>query len=212
MESKLEDEATEATGNALAPRVSVIHRDDDHSRDDDNSDTSRAASLHKVTTAGVDPATFKPSPRLYIAFGTLALITLMVALDGTSLIVALPVSCFMLSCMIEMLIGSLYYSTEAQRNSNRSFLVWHFILPYIHNLPTESRLLFPQFRSQTYGHGGSRNFPHRCPGRCFIGQLCSATRWEILPGSRRRWADCTDGDPGQGSGAAVVARTVVWDH
>ena len=34
---------------------------------------------------------FKPSKRLYVAFLTLAVITLMVALDGTSLSVALPV-------------------------------------------------------------------------------------------------------------------------
>ena len=34
---------------------------------------------------------FKPSARLYLAFLTLAVITLMVALDGTSLSVALPV-------------------------------------------------------------------------------------------------------------------------
>lgn len=81
--SKPENEAGE---NVLAPQVSIMHQEDDHS------DISRPESLHKVTTAGVDPATFKPSPRLYIAFGTLAVITLMVALDGTSLSVALPVS------------------------------------------------------------------------------------------------------------------------
>lgn len=38
------------------------------------------------------PDDFKPSTRLYVAFLTLAVITLMVALDGTSLSVALPVS------------------------------------------------------------------------------------------------------------------------
>ena len=35
---------------------------------------------------------FKPSTRLYLAFLTLAVITMAVALDGTSLSVALPVS------------------------------------------------------------------------------------------------------------------------
>ena len=35
---------------------------------------------------------WKPSRRLYLAFLTLAVITMMVALDGTSLSVALPVS------------------------------------------------------------------------------------------------------------------------
>ena len=38
------------------------------------------------------PPEWKPSMRLYVAFLTLAVITLMVALDGTSLSVALPVS------------------------------------------------------------------------------------------------------------------------
>lgn len=38
-------------------------------------------------------AEFKPTLMLYLAFGTLAVITMMVALDGTSLSVALPVSC-----------------------------------------------------------------------------------------------------------------------
>lgn len=37
-------------------------------------------------------AEFKPSARLYLAFLTLCVMTLMVALDGTSLSVALPVS------------------------------------------------------------------------------------------------------------------------
>jgi hypothetical protein len=35
---------------------------------------------------------WKPSPGIYVAFLTLCVITLMVALDGTSLSVALPVS------------------------------------------------------------------------------------------------------------------------
>lgn len=51
-------------------------------------------SLQQVTSAGIPPtpeAEFKPTTRLYLAFGTLAVITLMVALDGTSLSVALPV-------------------------------------------------------------------------------------------------------------------------
>ena len=40
---------------------------------------------------GVLPPEFKPSLRLYLAFLTLAVITMAVALDGTSLSVALPV-------------------------------------------------------------------------------------------------------------------------
>lgn len=40
----------------------------------------------------LEPLEFKPSTRLYLAFLTLAVITMAVALDGTSLSVALPVS------------------------------------------------------------------------------------------------------------------------
>lgn len=40
----------------------------------------------------IEQPEWKPSTRLYVAFLTLAVITLMVALDGTSLSVALPVS------------------------------------------------------------------------------------------------------------------------
>ena len=63
-------------------------------------DLSMEQSLHQVQSAhfphtGPIPpileAEFKPTARLYLAFGTLAVITLMVALDGTSLSVALPV-------------------------------------------------------------------------------------------------------------------------
>ena len=53
-----------------------------------------AHSLQQVKSAGIPPvpeAKFKPTIKLYLAFGTLAVITLMVALDGTSLSVALPV-------------------------------------------------------------------------------------------------------------------------
>ena len=38
------------------------------------------------------PSEFQPSTRLYLAFLTLAVMTLMAALDGTSLSVALPVN------------------------------------------------------------------------------------------------------------------------
>ena len=36
------------------------------------------------------PRAFKPTPRLYLAFLTLVVLTMVVALDGTSLSVALP--------------------------------------------------------------------------------------------------------------------------
>ncbi|KAL8714746.1 MAG: hypothetical protein Q9220_001259 [cf. Caloplaca sp. 1 TL-2023] len=51
---------------------------------------SRHLSHPGVQEKETDPE-WKPSGRLYLAFGTLAVITLMVALDGTSLSVALPI-------------------------------------------------------------------------------------------------------------------------
>jgi hypothetical protein len=49
------------------------------------------SSLVPDTKPEPEPVEWKPSKRLYVAFLTLAVITLMVALDGTSLSVALPV-------------------------------------------------------------------------------------------------------------------------
>ena len=46
----------------------------------------------EVVKASDTIAEFKPSKSLYIVFATLSVITLMVALDGTSVSVALPVS------------------------------------------------------------------------------------------------------------------------
>lgn len=50
------------------------------------------STLNPDTKPQPDLVAWKPSKRLYVAFLTLAVITLMVALDGTSLSVALPVS------------------------------------------------------------------------------------------------------------------------
>src|ERR1700733_4246960 len=50
---------------------------------------SPASSISKEST---EPTVeFKPTTRLYLAFGALAVLTLMVALDGTSISVALPI-------------------------------------------------------------------------------------------------------------------------
>ena len=59
--------------------------------EDAKPDPTSLAELERQLT-GVAAEDFKPSKRLYVAFLTLAVITLMVALDGTSLSVALPVS------------------------------------------------------------------------------------------------------------------------
>ena len=50
---------------------------------------SPASSISKESTDSA--AEFKPTARLYLAFGALAVLTLMVALDGTSISVALPI-------------------------------------------------------------------------------------------------------------------------
>jgi predicted MFS family arabinose efflux permease len=50
---------------------------------------SPASSISKESTDSA--AEFKPTTRLYLAFGALAVLTLMVALDGTSISVALPI-------------------------------------------------------------------------------------------------------------------------
>ena len=72
-------------GNPATPQVSDVHRGGE-----DNA--SMQSSLKDVRSLGAPDVEFKPSRRLYVAFATLAVITLMVALDGTSLSVALPVS------------------------------------------------------------------------------------------------------------------------
>ena len=86
MDSDKPDDAGEPVDKSVvAPQTSIVHKDADDS-------VSRESSLHQVQSIGVPEAEFKPSRRLYVAFATLAVITLMVALDGTSLSVALPVS------------------------------------------------------------------------------------------------------------------------
>ena len=62
----------------------------------DISVASSSSSTHEVEKkySNDEVVDFKPTTGLYIAFCTLAIITLMVALDGTSLSVALPVSYF----------------------------------------------------------------------------------------------------------------------
>lgn len=52
---------------------------------------SRSSNENAVDPGAEEVAAFKPSSGLYIAFVALAVITLMVALDGTSLSVSLPV-------------------------------------------------------------------------------------------------------------------------
>ena len=76
----------DGAASVAASRVSTINGHENHSG------SSTPPSLHQVKSAGVPLEGFKATPRLYVAFITLSVITLMVALDGTSLSVALPVS------------------------------------------------------------------------------------------------------------------------
>ena len=89
---------------ALPQSAMMIKREVEGQDNDQNPITEKSLrqstssySLQQVKSAGIPPvpeADFKPTTRLLLAFGTLAVITLMVALDGTSLSVALPVGSF----------------------------------------------------------------------------------------------------------------------
>ena len=89
-------------GDLSSPASITVSNQDTEERENDQDLTAvsslyqvkSAYSLQQVQSRGIPPipeAGFKPTTRLYLAFGTLAVITLMVALDGTSLSVALPV-------------------------------------------------------------------------------------------------------------------------
>ena len=92
-------------GNLAFPQSAMMmNREVEGQENDQNPTTEKSLhqstssySLQQVKSAGIPPvpeADFKPTTRLFLAFGTLAVITLMVALDGTSLSVALPVGFF----------------------------------------------------------------------------------------------------------------------
>ncbi len=70
----------------IPPSVNLSSESEKH-----NASANSSAVISDARPA-LESAEWKPSKRLYVAFLTLAVITLMVALDGTSLSVALPVS------------------------------------------------------------------------------------------------------------------------
>lgn len=95
-ESKQNEEGLSFPQSAMVDNREVKEHEVDQSLTTELSlhEVKSAYSLKQVKSAGIPPvpeAEFKPTTRLYLAFGTLAVITLMVALDGTSLSVALPV-------------------------------------------------------------------------------------------------------------------------
>lgn len=97
-------ESKQNEGDLAFPQSAMINREVEGQENDQNPITEKSLrqstssySLQQVKSAGIPPvpeAEFKPTTRLFLAFGTLAVITLMVALDGTSLSVALPVGFF----------------------------------------------------------------------------------------------------------------------
>ena len=76
------------SGHKQASTTALSVSEDAASMKPDPSDVSKLE--RKLTGVAVED--FKPSKRLFAAFLTLAVMILMVALDGTSLSVALPVS------------------------------------------------------------------------------------------------------------------------
>ena len=81
----------EIPGGGEAAATSMVQATDSDHEDLPKPESGTIADLERKLT-GIAAEDFKPSKRLYVAFMTLAVITLMVALDGTSLSVALPVS------------------------------------------------------------------------------------------------------------------------
>jgi hypothetical protein len=78
----------------LAPEELKEVGGDDASMSSDPATPSPAPSIGKP-----DQEDFKLGMRFYLAFATLSILTLMVALDGTSISVALPV-CLKLHCYV----------------------------------------------------------------------------------------------------------------
>lgn len=113
-------------------------------------------------------AEFKPSLRLYLAFSTLAVITMMVALDGTSISVALPVAISKPELSEDWMLMSVGagHIQQAAWDRHRSLLVRDLLSPLLHHLPTELRQLLPHLRPETHDHDWSRLFSCRSYRRC----------------------------------------------
>lgn len=103
-------------------------------------------------------AEFKPSVRLYLAFCTLAVITMMVALDGTSISVALPVAISEPGILEGWMLmsGCAGHIQQAAWNCHRGLLGRDLLSPLLHHLPTELRQFLPHLRPETHDHDWSR--------------------------------------------------------
>lgn len=80
------DKESQVAPAQIAPSNNLLHDQSDSSQTVTPSPGSISTSPEKKEFE------FKPDHRLWLAFGTLATLTMMVALDGTSISVALPVS------------------------------------------------------------------------------------------------------------------------
>ena len=103
---------------------------------------------------------FNPGWRFYVVFTTMAVITLAVALDATSLSVALPVSqivrCATSPRRADCPRRLADHRQRAEGDSNRGLLVWHLIPPDLHRLPATVRLAQPHLWPQTLDHARPR--------------------------------------------------------
>jgi hypothetical protein len=129
------------------------------------SQSSDAASRSPAPSLdGPDETTFKPGHRFYLAFGTLSILTLMVALDGTSISVALPVRLEDLPRVGYVLIFTDHFG-EASRRCHPSLLGRNQLPALLHGLPAKFRFLLSHLRPQADGHHLHRSLPHRIPRR-----------------------------------------------
>lgn len=106
--TKASDEPASTTGGTTRP-ISIL------------------SSQHDASIKPADDS-FSISLRGKLVFFTLAVLTLMAALDGTSLSVALPVSYLSHSCVKKPKLTSSDHLQRFEWNGHRGFLEWNFFL------------------------------------------------------------------------------------
>ena len=118
------------------------------------------ATTGDASSSSSPPPVGKHGWRFYSAFGSLCIISLVCALDMTSLSVALPVG-FEKHELAEaspplrlrwlMRASDTDHSQGPRRHRHRSLLVRHFLPPHLHRLSAELRVLLPYLRPETHG-------------------------------------------------------------
>lgn len=134
---------------------------------------------HRSTSTVGDYATktqdgpYKPGKWLYLAFATLAILTIMVALDATALSVALPVSSFHSpTCKPGTLNKPSDYCQRAPRDRPRGFLGRNFIPSRLNRFSAHncsSLQCFWEEMDHNYGSGF-------LPSRCYHGRISKKFR------------------------------------